>query len=225
MHRYFPAVGLRSEEADALGEAVRQGGRVTVQPRSIPPVRLLEIGSDLSVMAREDGGPAWPAIATRWRTEFDLERLSLLPGGNLLAVGTWEPVAGLAVRTALHATTLSNMDPRGPGPGPHSAYLSVLAEAASRRATDQPQLLPSTGPTATVTDQCRITVRGRVTDTYTISNDRSGESVRILWLSAPGSWAIQAAVAPDAVAGEIEPGDWAEVAGLLQGDLVAAHRM
>jgi hypothetical protein len=226
MQRYLPALGLQPADAAALGDAVRAQGRVTEQPTAVPPVRLLEVGSDLALLAREGGGPAFPAASTRWRTEFHLERLALMPGGNLLAVGMWEPVPDTSLRAALHVSTLSDFNPGVPGAGSgrYAAYLSLLAEAVSRRTQDQPQLIPCAGPTAEVTGQCRVTVRGRVTDTYTISNDRSGESVRILWLSAPGAWAIQVVAAPGAIAGEVVPGDWAEAAGLLQGDLVATNR-
>lgn len=224
MERYLPSIGLEAKRAEALGDRVRSSGRVTLQPQGAPAVRLLEAGADMALLAREEGGPAWPAVSTRWRTDFVLERMAFMPGGHLAGLGQWEPVTGLPLRTSIHVNTVSDLGRPFPLPRSYAAYLALLALKVAPRAEAEPLLSTKAGPSGDPLDQCLVTVRARVTDTYTVPNDLTGESVRMLWLSAPGSWALLAAVAAPAVPASLQRGDWAEVTGLLQGDLVASSR-
>jgi|GEM_PF-6319357 len=225
MQDFLTAVGCDAAAAAALGDDVRQRGQAVFQPRHLPAVRQLELGSDLSLGAREAGGPAWPVATTRWRTDYHLQRLSALPGGHLLATGLWEPVAGATpVRTSLHVTTLSDQRPIPAQPGAYASYLALLADRVQERRDPVAELLPTTGPTAQITGQCRLTVRGRVADLHETQPDPACGPVRMLWITSPGSWAILAAAPASACHGDISRGTWVEVSGILQGELVASAR-
>lgn len=220
MERFLPCVGFGA--LPSLAVEVKEQGRVVFQAPGLPPVRMLEAGSDLGVAGSD--GAVWPVLSTRWRTDFALEHLAPIPGGHLIGVGLWEPVPGVAHRAALHVNTFSQSGVRRPLPLRCSSYLSLLATSVeSSPGPPGARLTPAaSGPTADVVQQCLLRVRAKVADTYTFPNDRTGEPVQILWLSSPGGWAIQVATA---LAGPFQRGGWVEAEGLLQGDLVVSDKL
>ncbi len=222
MERFLATVGFPDTPAEELGDDTREIGRVALQHPSLPALRLAEVGSDLILLTREDGGPAWPGLQTRWRTEFHLEKLWPMPGGNLTGSGLWEPVPGESVPVSVHINTLSDGAPNLTQPRTYAAYLGLLAGEVRVGAAPTPRLTGRTGPTTSPEAQCRLTVRGRVSHAYEMVNDVTGRPVMQLWLTGPGSWALLVAAAPEAVRGQPEPGAWVEATGLLQGDLVVS---
>lgn len=225
MERFLESLGLSGEQAGELGEQVRASGRLTFQPPGLPQVRLLEAGSDLALLAREEGGPAWAALTTRWRTEFHLSHLARMPGGNLIGTGQWEPVTGEPLPVSLHINQLSVTEGLREEPRTYAAYLALLGEKAVVRPGGPARLQSFPGPTATPAEQCRLRVVGRVSHAYPVENELSGRQVLQVWLTAPGSWAILSALPMGAVREKPEPGSWLEVEGMLQGELVGSDRL
>lgn len=225
MQRFLASVGLSGEQADELGDTVRAAGRLTFQHPGLPQVRLLEAGSDLALLAREEGGPAWGALSTRWRTEFALGSLARLPGGNLIGTGQWEPVTGQRLPATVHLNQLSVTDGLPEAPRLYAAYFAVLGESAKAAPGGPARLSTFPGPTATAAEQCRVQVRGRVSHAYGVTNELSGRQVMQVWLTAPGAWALLVALPPEALKEGCEPGAWLEVEGMLQGELVGSDRL